>query len=199
MLEESTGPFGPGLTSHILQMAKCHHSFSNCIQDQRQITYVQAVQLKALLRLLCRMTSRPYRALEENNRMSIVSVHRLRLVSTWPEATMGGCMPPKPRMLRRKKTQVCLVSSLSTLLFLEASPVPNVKNQESQGKVRWKSHPRDIRWARMGGTIRISKMSLRWRNLGCCRGRVTRLTVQVYGPGANHCGVRESGGHLELG
>ena len=92
-------------------------------------------------------------------------------------------------MLRRKKTQVCLVSSLSTLLFLEASPVPNVKNQESQGKVRWKSHPRDIRWARMGGTIRISKMSLRWRNLGCCRGRVTRLTVQVYGPGANHSGV----------
>lgn len=43
----------------------------------------------------------------------------------------------------------------------------------------------------MGGTIRISKMSLRRINLECCRDQATRLTVQVFGPGCHALGIGE--------
>lgn len=43
----------------------------------------------------------------------------------------------------------------------------------------------------MHGTIGISKISLRWVKLECCRDQATRLTVQVFGPGCHALGIGE--------
>lgn len=90
----------------------------------------EAAQLKALQRVLCQMTSRCYRALEENGRMSIISVLWLLLVTTRLEGKTGAC----PKAKERNRTQVSLVSILLTSLFLEILQVPDMKNQSLEGR-----------------------------------------------------------------
>lgn len=130
------------------------------------------------------MTSRCYRALEENKGGVLFLSTRFCQLPCGQK--LRQVHAPKPQMLRRKRTPVCLVSILSTSLFLEILQVPDMKNQSLEGR---RSDGNLIHVTEDGHEWVVPlvwKMSLRWRNLGCCRGQVTRLRVQVCGPGASH-------------